>query len=69
MSFINDIEKLGNQINTVSKTYGEVHKKIISGKGDLISRAEKLRELGAKTSKTLPDKYKPEGNEVNAVEE
>ena len=69
ISFVNDIEKLGNQINTVSKTYGEVHKKITSGKGDLISRAEKLRELGAKTSKILPDKYKPEGNEVNAVEE
>ena len=67
--FVNDIEKLGNQINTVSKTYDEVHKKITSGKGDLITRAEKLRKLGAKTSKTLPDKYKPGGNEVNAVEE
>lgn len=69
ISFVNDIEKLGNQINTVSKTYDEVHKKITSGKGDLITRAEKLRKLGAKTSKTLPDKYKPGGNEVNAVEE
>jgi hypothetical protein len=28
-----------------------------SGTGNLIGRTQKLQELGAKTSKTLPEKY------------
>ena len=28
-------------------------KKLVEGKGNLISRAERIRDLGAKTSKTM----------------
>jgi len=57
VAFLSDLEKLGNQINTVSKTYDETHKKLTSGRGDLITRAKKLKDLGAKASKSLPEKY------------
>ncbi|MCF8296764.1 MAG: DNA recombination protein RmuC [Saprospiraceae bacterium] len=56
-SFVKDLEKLGNQIETVNRTYDDAHKKLSSGKGNLIGQVEKLRTLGAKTSKTLPEKY------------
>ncbi len=52
--FLNDLEKMGNQLGTLQKTYDDAHKKLSSGQGNLIRRAENLRELGAKTSKKLP---------------
>lgn len=57
VSFIEDIQKLGNQLNTVQKTFDEVNKKLVSGSGNLVSRAEKLRKLGVKVGKNLPPQY------------
>lgn len=57
VSFMEDLQKLGNQLNTVQKTYEEVNKKLVSGSGNLVGRAEKLRKLGVKVGKALPSKY------------
>lgn len=57
VGFIEDLQKLGNQLNTVQKTYEEVNKKLISGSGNLVGRAEKLRRLGVKVGKKLPTQY------------
>lgn len=67
VSFIEDIQKLGNQLNTVQKTYDEVNKKLVSGSGNLVGRAEKLRKLGIKVGKVLPAQYML--NEYNDEEE
>ena len=55
--FLKDLEKLGNQLKTLSGTYDEAHKKLSTGKGNLIGQVEKLKTLGAKTGKSLPEKY------------
>ncbi len=57
VSFISDLEKVGVQLNTTQKTYDEAYKKLVSGSGNLVTRAEKLKKLGAKTSKNLPHQY------------
>jgi len=57
VSFINDLEQVGYKIQQVEQTYNEAMKKLQFGKGNLISRATKLKELGAKTSKQLPEKF------------
>ena len=57
VSFVEELDKLGAQLNTVSRTYESAIKKMASGTGNLIGRTQKLQELGAKTSKTLPEKY------------
>ena len=49
-----DLLELGRKIDSLSKTYEDAKSKLSSGKGNLISRAEKIRELGAKTSKCIP---------------
>lgn len=54
VAFLADLETLGKQIDRVQATYDEAHKKLYSGKGDLIGRVEKLRALGAKTSREIP---------------
>lgn len=63
VSFLIDLEKLGNQLDTVKRTYDDVHKKISSGTGNLIRRSQNLKDLGAKTSKKLPDSFSYENEE------
>jgi DNA recombination protein RmuC len=48
-----DLEKLGNQLNTTQKTHSEVMVKL-TGRDNLINQVERLKELGAKTDKSLP---------------
>ncbi|MEE9339009.1 MAG: DNA recombination protein RmuC [Methylococcaceae bacterium] len=52
--FAEDMEKLGNQINTVNKTYDGVMNKLTLGSGNLIRQASNFVELGVKVKKTLP---------------
>jgi DNA recombination protein RmuC len=52
--FSKDMEILGKQIGTVGKTYEAAMKKLSSQRGNILGRTEKLRELGAKTSKSIP---------------
>jgi len=52
--FAIDLTEIGRKIDSLHKTYDEAKGKLSEGKGNLISRAEKLKELGAKTSKSLP---------------
>lgn len=52
--FIESVEKLGNQITTVQKTYDETFSKLHSGSGSITSQFQKLQKLGAANSKNLP---------------
>lgn len=51
--FVSDMEKLGDNLGTVQKRYDEACKKLFSGKGNLVRRAEEFRNLGVQTSKKL----------------
>jgi len=55
-SFIDDMVKVGNQLNTTRGTYEDAMKKLVTGRGNLVTQAEKIRELGAKNTKTIDDK-------------
>ncbi len=52
--FVSDMQAMGRQIETVEKTYGAAMNKLSEGKGNIIGRTEKLKDLGAKASKQLP---------------
>lgn len=52
--FAEDLEKLGNQLSTVNKTYEGVMNKLTLGNGNLIRQASSFVELGVKVKKTLP---------------
>lgn len=53
---VNDLKKLGNQLDTAQKTYSDTFNKLKSGKGNLVNRVEKLKLMGAKASKSLDPK-------------
>ena len=57
VGFLEDMEKIGKNINALQHTYEDAGKKLNSGSGNLIGRVEKLKELGAATSKKIPEKF------------
>jgi DNA recombination protein RmuC len=52
--FTLELEKLGKQLATCSATYDAALAKLSQGRGNLISQAEQLRELGVHAKKELP---------------
>ncbi|WP_243519117.1 DNA recombination protein RmuC [Candidatus Cardinium sp. cBcalN1] len=53
VSFVEDIKNIGRQLDLTQKNYLEATKKLYDGKGSLVSRAQKMKLLGARTSKVL----------------
>ena len=51
---VEDLEKLGNQLSTLHKTYDGVMNKLTLGNGNLIRQTSSFLELGVKVKKTLP---------------
>ena len=51
VGFSDELIKVGNQMNTASSTYENAMKQLSQGKGNLVRRAEQLRQLGLKNSK------------------
>jgi DNA recombination protein RmuC len=57
VGFLTDLEKIGTNLNRASDAYQDAHKKLSSGKGNILTQVEKMKTLGAKTSKSLPQQY------------
>lgn len=55
VGFVESVEKLGKQINSVQKTYDETYNRLHMGSGSITSQFYKLEKLGAATSKKLPN--------------
>ncbi|HEY9488780.1 MAG TPA: DNA recombination protein RmuC [Chryseosolibacter sp.] len=54
--FMDDMVKVGSQINSTRTTYEEAMKKLVTGRGNLVNQAEKIREMGAKNTKLIDGK-------------
>ncbi|MBT3561069.1 DNA recombination protein RmuC [Flavobacteriaceae bacterium] len=54
--FVSDLIKVGNNINSSQSSYQDAMNKLSEGKGNLVSKVENLKKLGAKTKKNLPQK-------------
>jgi DNA recombination protein RmuC len=67
VGFILDLEKIDKGLKTSQEAYNSAVNKLKTGSGNLIGRAEKIRTLGAKTSKEIDAKYLDENN--NQIEE
>lgn len=51
---VKDLETLGDRLTSTQKVHAEIMGKMSTGRGNLISQVEKLKELGAKAEKSLP---------------
>jgi DNA recombination protein RmuC len=54
VNFYNDLLDVGKKMDSAKDSYENAMKKIHDGRGNLISGVEKIKELGAKASKSLP---------------
>ena len=51
--FVETFERVGKQLETVNLSYQKAKIQLYDGSGNILTRSEKLRELGAKTTKNL----------------
>ncbi|MBC5773582.1 DNA recombination protein RmuC [Pontibacter sp. KCTC 32443] len=55
VGFVDDLKTIGKHIEQSQSAYGLAMNKLTEGKGNLIRKVEQLKELGAKTSKTIDE--------------
>lgn len=54
VGFVDDLKDIGDKITRTQTAYEGALGKLSSGSGNLVGRAEKIKSLGAKTTKSLP---------------
>ncbi len=54
VGFVEDLVTVGKKIDDSKTSYVDAMKKLTDGSGNLVRRVEKIKQLGAKTSKSLP---------------
>jgi DNA recombination protein RmuC len=53
-AFVEDLLSVGKGLISAKDNYDKAMNKLVDGRGNLVNRAEKIKELGAKASKQLP---------------
>ena len=53
--FVADLLKVGNKIKDTKTEYDAAMNKLVDGKGNLVTSVEKLKKMGAKAKKSLPE--------------
>ena len=65
--FVADLIKIGKRMDEAKTEYGNAMNKLVDGKGNLITSVEKLKKMGAKAKKSLPESIinRAETNELS----
>jgi DNA recombination protein RmuC len=53
--FVGDLIKIGKKMDEAKIEYGNAMNKLVEGKGNLVRSAEKIKKMGAKAKKALPE--------------
>lgn len=53
--FVSDLIKIGKKMDEAKTEYGNAMNKLVEGKGNLVTSVEKLKKMGAKAKKALPE--------------
>lgn len=57
VGFIEDMERVSSHLDHAKRWQDDALKKLSTGQGNLVRRVEKIKDLGAKTSKQISTKY------------
>ena len=68
VGFVEDLQTIGSRIEQTQNAYSDAMKKLSTGRGNLLNSAQKIKKLGAKASKSLPDSM-IEDDDENLLEE
>lgn len=67
--FITDLTKVGKKMDEAKNEYSGAMKKLVEGRGNIITSIEKLKKMGAKAKKTLPEPILKRAQESDMEEE
>lgn len=54
--FLTNLELVGKKLSDAQSSYDDAFKQLSTGKGNILSRVEELKKMGAEASKQLPDR-------------
>ncbi len=57
VGFTADMEKIKKNLDAADNAYNDAYRKLISGNGNVMRTADKIKALGAKTTRQLPDNF------------
>jgi DNA recombination protein RmuC len=63
--FVGDLIKIGKKMDEAKIEYGNAMNKLVDGKGNLVNSVEKLKKMGAKAKKALPEAVLKRANDSN----
>ena len=63
-AFVADLEDVGRRLKQADESYAQAHKKLATGRGNLVRQAEMLRDLGVKPTKALSAELVDRGAEA-----
>ena len=55
VGFLQDLEKVGEQLNRAVRAHEEATRKLSTGPGNVVTKVEKLKKLGARANKQIAD--------------
>ncbi len=67
-NFADDLLEVGKKMDGAKSSYSEAMNKLVDGKGNIVTRVEELRKLGAKSTKDISEKLL-ERSEENLLKE
>ncbi|MFP6620384.1 MAG: DNA recombination protein RmuC, partial [Pirellulaceae bacterium] len=62
--FVKNLETIGQRLRQAGESYEQAMNKLVTGNGNLVRRAEKMKALGAKSTKALPENMVLAADEV-----
>ncbi|NDF12386.1 MAG: DNA recombination protein RmuC [Proteobacteria bacterium] len=63
VSFVETLQTIGDNLRKAGNSYDKAMNQLSQGSGNLVKRAEDMKKLGAKASKSLPESVKAEAEE------
>ncbi|WP_280287164.1 DNA recombination protein RmuC [Pseudomonas sp. BN417] len=69
VAFVQDLDEMGSRLQQLDKAYANARNKLVEGRGNLISRVENLKLLGARASKSLPNDLLERAAELPLLDE
>jgi DNA recombination protein RmuC len=65
--FVGDLIKIGKKMDEAKIEYGNAMNKLVDGKGNLVNSVEKLKKMGAKAKKSLPEAVLKRAEETDEI--
>jgi DNA recombination protein RmuC len=67
--FVSDLTKVGKKMDEAKTEYRGAMNKLVEGRGNIITSIEKLKKMGAKAKKSMPDSILKRAQENDYDEE